>query len=285
MTQPVGAHMSIAGGIELAIARGVQLGCTALQIFTKNANRWQGKPISDAAARAFREAWRQSDIGPVIAHDTYLINLAAPEDDKWHKSIAALVDEIQRCALLDVPWLVIHPGAHVGSGEAAGLRRIGAALRVVFDQAPPGVGILLENTAGQGTVLGGRFAHLAEIMNLAPGGRFGLCFDTCHAFAAGYDLATAAGYAATMDELQRDLGCEKVLAFHVNDSRKGLGSRVDRHEHIGQGAIGEEGFRLLMQDARFTAVPKILETPKGDDEEFDRMNLSTLRRLAAQGDA
>ncbi len=283
--QPIGAHMSIAGGLDLAFSRAAKIGCTAVQIFTKNANRWQGKPISEAAACSFRAAWRQSGIAPVIAHDSYLINLAAPEKEKWQKSILALVGEMERCSLLGIPWLVIHPGAHVGSGEASGLQRIGAALRIVFDQAPSQVGILLENTAGSGTMLGARFAHLAEIMNQVPAGRFGVCLDTCHAFAADYDLSTAAGYDATMGELQNEIGCEKVMAFHLNDSKKGIGCRVDRHEHIGQGAIGEEGFRLLMRDDRFSAIPKILETPKGEDDGFDFMNLATLRRLAGEEEA
>jgi deoxyribonuclease-4 len=182
-----------------------------------------------------------------------------------------------------VPALVMHPGAHLGAGEEAGLARLAEAFRLIFAEAPPTVTVLLENTAGQGTCLGHRFEHLAEVLVRVPQGRFGICLDTCHAFAAGYDLATSEGYEATLAEFERLIGLEKIAAFHVNDGKKGLGSRVDRHEQIGQGAIGREGFRQLMRDARFSRVPKILETPKGEDDELDRMNLSLLRELAGEG--
>jgi deoxyribonuclease-4 len=276
----IGAHMSIAGGLHLAFARGEETGCAAIQVFTKNASQWRGKSISPAEADAFRQAWQESSIGPVIAHDSYLINLAATDESMWRKSIAAFVDEMDRCAALGIPELVMHPGAHLGAGEEAGLQRLAAAFREVFAAAPAGVTVLLENTAGQGTCLGSRFEHLAAIIELVPEGRFGVCFDTCHAYAAGYDLATAAGYVAVISEFDRVIGLERLRAFHVNDCKKGLGCRVDRHEHIGQGSIGEAGFAALMQDPRFAGIPKILETPKGDDTELDRMNLALLRRLA-----
>jgi deoxyribonuclease IV len=189
---------------------------------------------------------------------------------------------MQRCAQLGIGDLVMHPGAHVGAGEAAGVARIAEAFRRIFAEAPAGVTVLLENTAGQGSYLGGRFEHLTEIMERVPQGRFGICFDTCHAFAAGYDLSTAEGYQAVMEEFQARVGCDLIRAFHLNDTKKGLGSRTDRHEHIGQGALGAEAFRALLRDARFAATPKILETPKGDDDEGDRMNLQTLRDLAAE---
>ena len=280
---PLGAHMSIAGELHLAFARGEKAGCTAMQIFTKNANQWRGKPISAEAAEKFRKAWQESPIGPVAAHDTYLINLAAPEDDKWEKSIAAFCDEMERCALLGVPHLVMHPGAHLGEGEEAGLKRVADAFRRIFTESDPNVTVLLENTAGQGTYLGGKFEHLASLMDLVPEGRFGVCFDTCHAFAAGYDLASAEGFAAVMERFQQIVGLEKILLFHVNDSKKGLNSHVDRHEHIGQGAIGRAGFQALMQDERLRQVPKILETPKGDQDEMDEVNLNLLRELAGEG--
>ena len=279
-----GAHMSIAGGMHLAFSRGEEVGCAAIQIFTKNASQWRGKPISAADAEAFRQAWQASSIGPVIAHDSYLINLAAPDEEMWRKSIAAFVDELERCALLGIPELVMHPGAHLGAGEESGLQRMAAAFREIFSVAPDGVTVLLENTAGQGTCLGHRFEHLASIMEQVPNGRFGVCFDTCHAWAAGYDLSSAEGYAATLAEFERHIGLPRLRVFHVNDCRKGLGCRVDRHEHVGQGSIGEAGFAALMQDARLAGIPKILETPKGEDGEFDRMNLATLRRLAAGGE-
>jgi len=280
--QPLGAHMSIAGELHLAFARGEKAGCTAMQIFTKNANQWRGKPISDEAAAKFRAAWQASPIGPVAAHDTYLINLAAPEDDKWEKSIAAFVDEMERCAKLGIPYLVMHPGAHMGAGEDAGLQRVVAAFQRIFAEADPSVMVLLENTAGQGTYLGGQFEHLARLMEKVPGGCFGVCFDTCHAFAAGYDLSSAAGYAAVMERFQQIIGLEHLRLFHLNDSKKGLNSHVDRHEHIGQGAIGQAGFQALMQDERLSQVPKILETPKGDQEEMDEVNLALLRELAGE---
>jgi deoxyribonuclease IV len=278
--QLLGAHMSIAGGMERAFARGEAVGCTAIQIFTKNASQWRGKPISDQAALAFPTAWQASPIGPVLVHDSYLINLASPDDAKWEQSKAALLDEMCRCAQLGIGELVMHPGAHLSQGEPAGLQRIATALRDIFTKAPNTVRLLLENTAGQGTYLGGRFEHLAEIIERVPTGRFGVCFDTCHAFAAGYDLSTTDGYQGVMAEFDRLVGVETIHAFHLNDSKKGLHSRVDRHEQIGLGAIGREGFAALMQDSRFAAVPKILETPKGDNDEFDRINLTLLRQLA-----
>ncbi len=280
--QPLGAHMSIAGGMELAFTRGEAVGCTAIQIFTKNASQWRAKPISAQAAKAFRAAWQASPIGPVLAHDSYLINLAAPDDDKWAQAKAAFLDEMHRCAQLGIGDLVMHPGAHLGQGEAPGLQRIASALRDIFLEAPSGVRVLLENTASQGTYLGGRFEHLAEIIDRVPTGRFGVCFDTCHAFAAGHDLSTAEGYQRVMAEFDRLIGVATIRAFHLNDSKKGLHSRVDRHEQIGLGAIGREGFAALMQDSRFAAVPKILETPKGDNDELDRINLALLRELAGE---
>ena len=282
MTQTllIGAHMSVAGGLEKAFARGELLGCAAMQIFTKNANQWRGKDLTAEQVEAFRLAWQSSSIGPVMAHDSYLINLAAPDETMWQKSIDAFLDEMVRCAVLGIPALVMHPGAHLGTGEDAGLARISEAFRRIFAEAPGGVEVLLENTAGQGSYLGGRFEHLAEIMGRVPQGRFGVCIDTCHAFAAGYDLSTPEGYASTMEEFDRRVGIGFVRAFHLNDSKKGLGAGVDRHEHIGRGAIGPAAFGCLVRDERFTALPKILETPKGDDDEFDRMNLAVLRELA-----
>jgi len=282
MSQPIGAHVSISGALELAFARGEEIGCTAIQIFTKNASQWRAKPIEAESAAAFRKAWEASPIGPVIVHDTYLINLAAPDEEKWAKSKATFADELVRCAQLGIGQLVMHPGNHMGEGEEAGIARIAAAFKELFAAAPESVEVLLENTAGQGSAVGWRFEHLAEIMARVPEGRFGICFDTCHAFAAGYDLSSGEGYTRVMEELQRHVGLDRVRAFHVNDSKKGFDSRVDRHEQLGEGAIGIEGFRALMQDARFAAVPKILETPKGSDNAWDLRNLALLRELAGE---
>jgi len=279
----VGAHVSIAGGIEKAFARGAEIGCTAIQVFTRNASRWQAKPLTDKSIEAFRAARQASSIGYVAAHDSYLINLASPDPELRNKSIAAFIDEIERCSLLGIEDLVMHPGAHVGAGVGEGMKTLTESFRTVFTQAPKDVRVLVENTAGQGTCLGARFEELAEILERLPQHNLAVCFDTCHAFAAGYDLSTSAGYQATMAEFERLIGCEKLALFHVNDSKKLLGSRVDRHEHVGRGLIGPEGFAALLQDQRFSGVAKIIETPPGDDHCDDLANLALLRHLAAGG--
>ena len=282
MTRLLGAHVSVAGGLDNAFARGLESHCTALQIFTKNANRWQGKPISNDDAIAFQQAWQKSGIGPVIAHDAYLINLASPKQDVWEKSKAALRDELLRCAQLGITGLVMHPGAHLGTGVETGVERIREAFREILPETPPEVRLLLENTAGQGTYLGGDFAHLAALLEGFDEDRFGVCFDTCHAHTAGYDLSTSESYTEVMAEFDRLVGLEQIKAFHLNDCLKPCGSKVDRHTHIGQGTIGRTGFACLMQDQRLAAIPMLLETPKGDDGEMDRVNLALLRELAGE---
>jgi deoxyribonuclease-4 len=282
MTRLLGAHVSVAGGLDNAFARGLESHCTALQIFTKNANRWQGKPISNDDALAFQQAWQKSGIGPVIAHDAYLINLASPKQDVWEKSKAALRDEILRCAQLGITGLVMHPGAHLGTGVKTGVERIREAFREILPETPPEVRLLLENTAGQGTYLGGDFAHLAALLEGLDEDRFGVCFDTCHAHTAGYDLSTSESYTKVMGAFDRLVGLEQIKAFHLNDCLKPCGSNVDRHTHIGQGTIGRTGFACLMQDQRLAAIPMLLETPKGDGGEMDRVNLALLRELAGE---
>ncbi len=282
MSRLFGAHMSVAGGLEQAFPRAAAVGASALQIFTKNASRWSVPPLKEAEIAAFRDAWRESGIGPVLAHDAYLINLAAPDPANWEKSKAAMADELRRCALLGVPFLVAHPGAHLGTGVDAGIERIRTALEEIFAASDPAVRLLLENTAGQGSYLGGEFSHLGRLLE-GFGERVGVCFDSCHAHAAGYDLASAEGYAATMAELEREIGFERLFAFHLNDSVKGCGCRLDRHAHIGAGTIGREGFARLLRDERFAHLPMVLETPKGDDDEMDRVNLALLRELAGEG--
>ena len=277
----LGAHVSVAGGLDNAFARGVESGCTALQIFTKNANRWQVKPIAEAEASAFRQAWQQSGIGPVMAHSAYLINLASPKDDVWEKSKNALRDELMRCAQLGVTDLVMHPGAHLGTGVEAGLERIRAAFGEILPETPPEVRLLLENTAGQGSYLGGDFAHFAVLLNGFDENRFGICFDTCHAHAAGHDLSTVESYVHVMTEFDQLVGLDQIKAFHLNDSLKPCNSNVDRHAHIGEGTIGRAGFACLMQDQRFVETPMVLETPKGEESEMDHVNLTLLRELAA----
>ena len=276
----LGAHVSIAGGLEKAFARGEKIGCTAIQIFTRNASRWQAKPLTQDAVTAFHQARSRSSISYVAVHDSYLINLASPDSELRAKSIDAFRDEMIRCSRLGIGDLVMHPGAHMGAGTAAGLTQLVASFRSVFQQAPDGVRVLLENTAGQGTSLGARFTELAEVLERLPQGNFAICFDSCHAFAAGYDLATAHGYMQTMAEIDRLIGAERLALFHLNDSKKPLGARVDRHDHVGIGAIGRAGFRELMQDQRFAALPKIIETPAGENHCHDLENLALLRELA-----
>jgi deoxyribonuclease-4 len=278
-----GAHMSIAGGISRSFARGESVGLEAMQIFAKNERQWTAKPISPEETVLFRAEQQRTGIHPVIVHDSYLINLAAPADDLREKSITAFADELERCAQLDIPYLVTHPGAHTGSGEEAGLARVAEAIcRLLADGIGGNTVILLETTAGQGTALGYRFEHLARLFELIPyHNRLGICVDTCHIFAAGYDIRDRESYEATFAELDRLIGLSWIKCFHLNDSQKELGSRVDRHAHIGQGCIGLEAFRLLVNDPRFASLPMIIETPKGEDMAEDRMNLTVLRSLVS----
>ena len=278
----LGAHISIAGGLHKAFPRGEEAGCTAIQIFTKNANRWQAKALQEKDIQAFTTAWEASNIESVIAHDSYLINLGTPKDELWEKSQRALLDELERCDMLGIPYLVMHPGSHVGSGEEEGLKRIAQAFDRIHQQRKGcEAQILVETTAGQGTNLGYRFEHLARIFELVQQPeRLGVCLDSCHVFAAGYELRTEAAYADTLKAFERLIGLEKLKAIHLNDSLKPLGSRVDRHQGIGEGEIGLEGFRFLMNDSRMSGIPMVLETPKGDDPTVsDRKNLKRLRDL------
>lgn len=276
-----GAHMSIAGGLHKAFAQGEKAGCDALQIFTKNQQQWRAKPLTDAEIAAFANERQLHADWPLVVHDSYLINLASPKDDLWEKSIAAFAEELERCAALGIPYLVTHPGAHTGSGEDVGLRREADALSRLFDAGVGGdVLVLIETTAGQGSTLGYRFEHLAQLIELVERpDRMGICVDTCHLLAAGYDIRTPEAYAATFAEFDRVVGLDRIKVFHVNDSQKDLGSRVDRHSHIGEGFVGLEGFRALVNDPRFSELPMILETPKGDDLAEDIANLATLRGL------
>jgi deoxyribonuclease-4 len=281
MNDYLGAHMSISGGLHLAIDRAVAAGCSVLQIFTRNSNQWRGKPVSDADVALFRSKFAASGLREVVSHDIYLINLASPPGDTRDKSLAAFRDELETCARLGIAKVVMHPGSHLADSPQTGLARVIEAFDVLFSEVPQFEGrVLLETTAGQGSNLGRTFEELAAIIN---GSRFpkkfGVCFDTCHTFAAGYDTATEDGYRDTMEQFDRLIGVGRLECFHLNDSKKGLGSRVDRHEHIGQGALGLNPFRFILNDPRFAAVPKILETPKGDNDEMDAVNLALLRGL------
>lgn len=276
----IGAHMSIAGGIHKAFEHGIRAGCRTLQIFLKNSNQWQGKILTDDDRRMYREAQKESGIAPVVAHISYLINLASPDPALYKKSLEAFIEEMRRANFLGVPCVILHPGSHMGAGPDEGVARVAHALNRALDRVEPPVRILLENTAGQGNGLGHRFEELAAILDeIRDGGRVGICLDTCHAFAAGYDIRTERRYRQTMREFNRLIGVERIGAFHVNDCKRELGSRVDRHTHIGQGTIGLEAFRCLVTDRRFARIPKILETPKGPDLKEDLMNLATLRAL------
>lgn len=283
MADYLGAHMSIAGGLHLAIERAVAAGCGVVQIFTRNSNQWRGKPVSDEAAALFKGRFALSGLHEAVSHDIYLINLAAPEGEIRDKSLAAFQDELETCARLGIMKVVMHPGSHLTDTAETGLERVVAAFDRLFDLVPQFEGkVLLETTAGQGTNLGRTFEELQAIISGSRHGkRFGVCFDTCHTFAAGYDLTTPGGYADAMNQFDRVIGLDRLECFHFNDSKKGLGSRVDRHEHIGKGELGLEPFRHILNDPRFATVPKILETPKGDNEEMDAVNLATLRGLVA----
>lgn len=281
----LGAHMSVAGGLHHAFAHICKVGGEALQIFTRNQRQWGAAPVNGQEAAEFLAAWRAAGEMPVAAHNSYLINLAGNRGETEQRSIQALIDELGRCRLLQIPWLIMHPGSHLGQGVKAGIARCSRNLDMVLQGAGPDnrVTILLENTAGQGSNLGSRFEELAEIIASSRNPeRFGICFDTCHAFAAGYDLRTPAAYEATFAAFARRIGLDRLLFFHLNDAMKGLGSRVDRHTHIGQGMIGLQGFRLLMNDPRFRRHPMVLETDKSPDLHEDMENLALLRGLMTE---
>ncbi|MBZ0268274.1 deoxyribonuclease IV [bacterium] len=282
----IGAHMSVAGGVSTAFARGERAGCTAMQIFVKNANQWRGKPIPGEEVRRFAEERSRTGITPVVAHASYLINLASPQDELWHRSIDALVDELERCESLSLDGLVLHPGSHVGEGEAKGLRRVARGLSEAIRRTRGfRCRVLLETTAGAGTNLGARFEHLAAIRDrLRAPERAGTCVDTCHVFAAGYDLRAPAAARATIDEFDAVCGTDTLGAIHLNDSLKPFDSRRDRHAHLGEGEIGRAGFATLLRDRRLRDVPFLLETPKGEAMKEDVRNLELVRALAAGDD-
>ncbi|MBI5558121.1 MAG: deoxyribonuclease IV [Deltaproteobacteria bacterium] len=277
-----GAHMSVSGGIALAFDRLAAVNGEALQIFTANQRQWQPRTPGPAEIEAFKARRRQTPGVPVASHDSYLINLASSKPETADKSVTAFAEELRRCAALGVEYLVMHPGSHLGEGVEAGLRRFTANLDRAFSEASTGrqVMVLLETTAGQGTNLGASFEELATIIaTTSYPERLGVCYDTCHTFAAGYDIRTPRVYAETMAGFDRVVGLERLKFFHLNDAEKGLGSRVDRHAHIGRGRITVEGFRNLVNDPRFSDHPMVLETPKSDDLHEDRENLELLRSL------
>jgi deoxyribonuclease-4 len=286
----IGAHMSVAGGMANAVARAVVHGCEALQIFSKNANQWLGKPLDPADVRLFRTRIDEAGITPVVSHASYLINLATTFPALRAQSIAAFVDELDRAEALGLLGVVIHPGTCTAGTEGDGLRLIAEAVRAAFKaRRRRGVMVLLEHTAGQGRTLGYRFEHLAAILDHVDGSpRVGVCLDTCHLLASGYDIVSEQGYRDTFEAFTRVVGMDRLKVFHGNDSKKPCGSRVDRHEHIGEGCLGLEPFGRIVNDPRFEHLPILIETEKSAQSErpgrivldpFDVKNLDTLRRL------
>ncbi len=282
----LGSHMSTSGGgPPRALERAAELGLESCQLFTKSERQWAAKPLTDEQITAFHRGLTADTRlnRRVVAHDSYLINMASPDDDLRAKSQAALLVELQRCDTLEIPYLVSHPGAHVGSGPEAGIARIIESVNQVLAARPDGTTmLLLETTAGQGTTLGKTFEEIAEMIDgIEDKARVGVCFDTCHTFVAGYDIRTPETYAETMRQFDEIVGLDQIRVFHLNDAKFGLGSNKDRHEHIGEGEIGLEGFRNLMTDPRMTGRMGVLETEKDTTGDLDRKNLATLRSLSA----
>jgi deoxyribonuclease-4 len=290
----LGAHLSIGGGLPRAVDRAVATRCEALQIFTKSAGQWRARVLPPDEIVLFRRRVAETGIAPVVAHNSYLINIAAASPPLREQSLAALVEEYDRADALGLAGLVMHPGSFTSGTEQEGLRLIAQGLRTLLRSRRRGAPlILLEHTAGQGTNLGHRFEHLAKILELVGGSpRVGVCLDTCHLLSAGYDICSEQGYRETFEAFDRIVGIDRIKVFHLNDSKKPCGSRVDRHEHIGSGCLGLEPFRRLLRDARFARLPMLLETPKLDTPEarrrsdadpWDMRNLRTLRRLMREG--
>jgi deoxyribonuclease-4 len=286
-----GAHMSVAGGLPRAVERAVAHGCDALQIFSKNANQWRGRPLPAAEIREFRARVKSAGIGPVVSHASYLINLATTNAGLRRQSLEAMGDELDRAEALGLLGVVLHPGAYTTGSEVEGLTLIAESLLELVRARRRGkTMVLLEHTAGQGTCLGATFEQLASIIEQMHGHRrVGVYLDTCHLLASGYDVCTPEGYASTFRQFGRCVGFERLRAFHLNDSKKPLGSRVDRHEHIGQGFLGIEPFRRIVNDPRFRRLPMLLETPKGEGkatgpiaiDPLDARNLNLLRDLVS----
>lgn len=280
----LGAHMSIAGGVATAVERAVSIGCTTFQLFVKNNTMWKGAPLTETDVTTYKELLSKARMGPIIAHGTFLVNLCAQNKSFLEKSRTTLKDELDRCERLGIEYLNFHPGSHMGAGEKEGIKRIAESINLLHAQTPGyRVKTVLETTAGQGTALGYRFEQLRSIIDLIDERqRMAVCIDTCHVFAAGYDLSTEEGYESSFADFETMIGLDRLVAFHVNDSKKECGSRVDRHDHIGKGCIGLGGFSLLMNDPRFAHLPKILETPKGPEMREDVENMRVLREMVGK---
>lgn len=279
----LGAHMSIAGGVDKALLEGKRVDCDVIQIFTKSSRQWAFQPYSEEEIQAFKQNQKETGIVTVIAHDSYLLNLGSPDESLRKKSIRAFIDEMERCETLAIPYLIAHPGAHLGAGEDVGIKTIGHSLDEVHTSCRGyKVKIALEITAGQGSNIGYRFEQIRNMIeSTKENDRLRVCFDTEHAFAAGYDIRTKDGYEQTFGEFDETIGLKLLVAFHLNDSKKEFHSKVDRHEHIGKGHIGVEAFRMLLNDPRFWGIPMCLETPKGRDLKEDKENLGLLKSLVA----
>ncbi len=278
----LGAHFSIAGGLAGAVHEAAAYGCTAMQLFTKNASTWKERNLTEDEIQAFEAAKRQTGIVHIASHAAYLLNLASPEPKKHQMSVRALSNELFRSSSLSIPFVILHPGNHMGAGEAEGIKRIIAGINGIFEAVQTrGTRILLETTAGQGSSVGNRFEHIRDIIGgITDQERVGACLDTSHIFAAGYDIRTPNAYAETLAEFHEVIGLDRLAVIHLNDAKRALGSRVDRHEHIGKGQIGLGAFALIMKDPRFECIPKIIETPKIKGKiDYDRINLERLWAL------
>ncbi len=273
--QLLGAHMPTSGGLGTAIRKGKEIGCTAIQVFTSSPQQWKSKEITGPMVDDFKAAQKETAIDCVVSHDSYLINLCAPDMELREKSRNGLLSELNRCARYGIRWTVSHMGAHMGQGEEEGLKAVAESAQVVIENGPKDVMLLMETTAGQGSSLNYKFEHLAFLLDAIGSDRVGVCLDTCHIFVAGYDIRTREAYEATFAEFDRIVGLGHLKAIHCNDSKKPLGSKVDRHEAIGKGEIGEPCFRLLVNDPRFVEVPILLETPEA--ETMHAVNLALLR--------
>ncbi len=278
----IGAHISTKGGLHTVFERASTINASAIALFVKNSNQWKGKVMTEEDVALFAKL---RNVRPILSHASYLINLATTNEEFHRKSIEAMADELDRAERLGIHAVVLHPGAHMGAGADKGIDQIARSLDRIHAMLPRHkVVTLLETAAGQGSCLGCTFEELGRIIDLVDDKRrIGICVDTCHIFAAGYDIRTRDGWERAVDEIEKHLGIAKVGAFHLNDSKKPLGSRVDRHEHIGEGQIGVEAFRFVLNDARFRRIPKLLETPKKVEHESDRKNLQTLRSLVECG--
>lgn len=282
-SRPIGAHCSIAGGLAEAVKRGALLGCSCIQLFTKNSNQWISPPLLQSDIDEFQLEMAKGPVVSAFAHSGYLINLASPEEDTLKLSLDSMRSELQRAEALELPFVVVHPGSHKGKGELAGILQVVASLEMLLEESEGcRVKIALETTAGQGNSVGHRFEHFSEIfvrLSAKYQRRVGVCLDTAHIFSAGYDIRREKGYNDVMEKFSDMVGFDRLLAVHLNDSAKGLGSRVDRHENLGKGCIGLKAFDMILNDGRFLNVPMVIETPKGGSCEADKRNLRIIRSL------